>query len=246
MLGANSRKWMVAGLCFAIIWIAAPNASAQRFDHATKITVNQPFEVPGLALPAGTYVMRLAEVAGTRTVVQILNADQTTSYAFVMGIPDYRLKTTEDTYVTFYEAKPGAPVPMRAWFYPGYNSGLEFVYPRDRALEIARTSGEHVIAAPYQPEYIPEPGEFEELDPALLTAIKPSGEEVDVAAVHGESEEAWYEEPVAEDDFLTAAIDLPAVTQLPRTGSPIPLFALAGLLSAGAAGLARAMRRRRS
>ena len=59
------------------------------------------------------------DVAGTRTVVQILNADETKSYANVLGIPDYKLKTPEKTEISFYEAQPGTPLPLRAWFYPG-------------------------------------------------------------------------------------------------------------------------------
>ena len=58
-------------------------------------------------------------------------------HATLLGIPDYRLKTPEKAEISFYEPQPGAPAPLRAWFYPGHNYGVEFVYPKSRAIEIA-------------------------------------------------------------------------------------------------------------
>jgi hypothetical protein len=235
------RKLLIAGLCLAIISVIAPIASAQRFDRGTKITINQPFDVPGVvALPAGTYLFRLADVASSRSVVQILNADGSKTYAFVLGIPDYKLKASENTELSFYEAPPGHPLPLRTWFYPGYNHGVEFVYPKNKAVEIAKFSGEHVIATPFEPEYIPEPGEFE-TEP--LIAIEPTGEEAEVAAVHSEPEPALITEalPAATEPVLTAEVEAP---QLPRTATPVPLVVLTGLLAAGAAGVLRFARKR--
>jgi hypothetical protein len=234
MLVAKSRTLLIAGLCLAIIGVVVPNASAQRFDRGTTITINQPFDTPRVAgLPAGTYVFRLMEIPGTRTVVQILNADETESYGIVLGIPDYKLDAPEKTEISFYEAEPGTPLPLRAWFYPGYNYGVEFVYPKKKAVEIARTSGEHVIAVPWEPEYIPEAAELE-TEP--LIAIEPSGKEAEVAEVHPEPAA-----PAPTEAVLTAEAEAP---ELPKTATPIPLVALTGLLAAGAAGVWRIARRR--
>jgi hypothetical protein len=243
MLVSIFRKLLTAGICLAIISVVGLNANAQRFDRGTKITVNQPFDIPGaVALPAGTYVIRLMDIAGTRNVVQILNADETRSYAIVLGIPDYRLEAPEKTEISFYEAGPGEPLPLRAWFYPGYNYGVEFVYPRKKAVEIARISGEHVIAVPWEDEYIPEP---EELETEPLIAIEPSGEEAELEAVHPEAAPAPVPEaePGAVESVLTPQAEAP---KLPRTATPLPLVALTGLLAAGAAGTLRIARKRNS
>jgi hypothetical protein len=232
MLVPTFRKLLIASVCLVIISAIAPYAGAQRFDRGTKITINQPFDTPRVALPAGTYVFRLMDVPGTRTVVQILNADETRSYGIVLGIPDYKLEAPEKTEISFYEAEPGTPSPLRAWFYPGYNYGVEFVYPKKKAVEIARTSGEHVIAAPWEPEYVPEAGELE-TEP--LIAIEPGGKEAEVAAVHPEPAEPAPAEPV-----LTAQAEAP---ELPKTATPLPLLALTGLLAAAAAGVLRLVRK---
>jgi LPXTG-motif cell wall-anchored protein len=233
------RNLLTMGLCLAIIWAFVPNAEAQRFDRGTKITIDQPFDIPGVvALPPGTYMFRLMDVPGIRTVVQVLNADQTKSYGIALAIPDYRLKAPEKTDITFYEAEPGMPRPVRAWFYPQYNYGVEFVYPKKRAAEIARFSGEHVIATPWEPEYVPE---AEELENEPLIAVEPTGEEVEVAAVHPETEAPPVTEAAPSEPVLTAEAQPP---ELPRTATPVPFIALSGLAAAGAAGVLRMFRKR--
>jgi hypothetical protein len=243
MFSAGPRKLIIAGLCLAITAVIVPNAHAQRFDRGTKITINQPFEIPGVALPAGTYVLRLMDVAGSRTVVQLLNADETKSYAIVLGIPDYMLEAPEKAEISFYEANAGAPMPLRAWFYPGYNYGVEFVYPKEKAVEIATVSGEHVIATT-RPETAKEPT-VAELEKEPLIAIGPTGKEAEVAAVHPEPAAPRVTEarPAPAAPVLTAQAE-PAVKELPRTATPLPLVALAGLLAAGAASVLAVVRKR--
>jgi hypothetical protein len=220
----------------AFIWsVFSPNASAQRFDKGTKITMNSPFQVPGKTLPAGDYVIRLMEIPGNRRVVQIMNATEQKSLAIALAIPDYVLKAPEKTYLSFYEVDRGKPLPVHAWFYPGSNFGVEFVYPKTKAVEIAKVSGEHVIATTAPEPAAPTPAELES-EP--LVVIEPSGEEAAVAEVHPEPAP-----PVA-----PTALPEPVQTAqvLPKTATPFPLFALTGLLAAGAAGAMRMMRRSRS
>ena len=228
------RKLLIAGLSLAVIGVMLPNASAQRFDKGTTITINHSFEIPGKTLPAGKYVIRVMDIAGTRNVVQILSADEKKSYAIALGISDYKLKAPEKTDISFYETRPGTPAPLHAWFYPGSTYGVEFVYPKRKAVEIARVSGEHVIATT-SPEFANEPS-ASELENEPLIAIEPGGEEAEVAAVHPETE------PV-----LTAQAEAPkeAVKKLPKTATPIPLVVLTGLLAAGAASALRVINRRR-
>ena len=238
MLFPDFRKIVIAALCLAaVVVIGTPAASAQRWDRATSITVNQPFEVPGIVLPAGKYVIRLVDTAGTRTVFQILSADETKSYGMVLGIPDYKVDYSEKPELSFYEAEPGAPVPLRSWFYPGYHYGVAFVYPKDRAANIARVSREPVFAAA-----IPDSAEEvtpEELEnaPGVDTWLEPN-----VVAENPKFAEPTpvEEETVPAEPVLTAEAEVPG--ELPRTATPFPLIALTGLLAAGAAGAIRMIR----
>jgi len=224
---------LLAVFCLAVVWsLAALPAYADDWDKATKITINQPIEIPGHVLPAGTYIVKLVDIAGERHVVRFLSEDESTVYATLIAIPDFRLTATDKTSITFYEAEPGSPQPLRAWFYPGNQFGVEFVYPKKRATEIAAKTEEHVIApkeseltfswepeaAPSVPKLLEEP----------LVAVEPGGKEVELAEVHPE---------------VAAEPEAAALPSLPKTATPFPLAALVGLLAGGCASGLRLLRK---
>ena len=109
------------------------------------MSFSQPFEIPGgQVLPAGTYVFKLLDSVSSRDIVQIFNEDQTHIYATIIAIPNYRLQAPENTIMNFEERAAGAPVAIKAWFHPGDGLGHEFVYPKARALELAKQANEPV------------------------------------------------------------------------------------------------------
>jgi hypothetical protein len=206
-------RTLIIAVCLAITWAAfSPAASAQRFDKGTKITMSTPFKVPGKTLPAGEYVIRLMDIPGNRNVVQILSATEQKSFAIALAIPDYTLKAPKQTHISFYEVDRGQPLPIHAWFYPGSNFGVEFVYPKAQAIEIAKASGEHVVATA-APEPIVEPSPSE-LETEPLIVIEPSGEEATVAEVHPE--------PVSPVPVPARAEPVETAQVLPRTATPFP------------------------
>jgi hypothetical protein len=241
MFPVNLRRAILAGLCLALVFtITTPNASAQTWDRATKITINHPFEFPGVALPAGTYVIRLAGVLSTRTVVQLLNEDQTTSYGYAIAIPAYRDSGEEASELTFYEAEPGIPAQLRTWFYPEYKYGVEFLYPKAEPIETARL------------EEIPMPAELRwaepEEEPLPIEAephyvFEPEAEEIAAAPAEPEIPAMSEAELIAQLEGLQIG-ELRPLPELPRTASPIPFIGLLGFLAAGAAGGLRALRTR--
>jgi hypothetical protein len=70
------------------------------------------------------------------------------------------LQATDKTVMTFGERAAGEPQTIRAWFYPGDNSGQEFVYPKKRAVELAKITNQPVL-------YIPD-----EVAPNILAPVK--------------------------------------------------------------------------
>lgn len=81
-------------------------------------------------------------------IVQIFNKDESHLYATILAIPSYRLQTTDKTVITFAERAAGQAQAVRAWFYPGDNLGQEFVYPKQRAVELAKTTNQPVFYIP--------------------------------------------------------------------------------------------------
>ena len=111
----------------------SPNAQAQTlrdWERPTLITVYAPWQVPGTTLAPGTYQMKLADLKGTRTVVQIWSKDGRQLMATVIGITAYRPRFgPQPPLVHFYEVDPGSPGRLHTWYFPG-SSGVEFVYPK--------------------------------------------------------------------------------------------------------------------
>src|SRR5258706_14720248 len=141
----NYTKTLTTVSCLALFGaILAPNASADAWNRKSVITFSAPVEIPAVhltgwgVLPAGTYVFKILDSLSDRHIVQIFSKDELTLYATVLAIPNYRLKATDKTVVTFRERPAGQPEALRAWFYPGRNWGEEFVYPKARAIELAK------------------------------------------------------------------------------------------------------------
>lgn len=214
-----TKAFLIGLGVLAIGLFLLPKAGADEWNKKTKVTFSQPVEVPGAGaqvLPAGTYIFKLVDHQSDRNIVRIFNEDETQVFTTILAIPNYRLQATDETVLTFRERAAGSPQAIRAWFYPGENWGQEFVYPKARAVELAKATGETVLETPK--ELAKEPlGTFKT---APVEAVKPSGEVVEQAKV--------VEPPPVEQ----AKAAEPAT--LPHTASPLPLLGLVGLLSLGA------------
>ncbi len=240
----------------------APVARADESNKKTVITFSGPVEIPGVhvagwgVLPAGTYVFKILDSQSDRHIVQIFNKEETTIYATILAIPNYRLKATDKTVMTFSERPAGQPEALRAWFYPGRNSGEEFVYPKSRAMELAKASNVPVLYTSSElPAEVAEPitsadiPVVREMKRAPIMAIKPSGEEVQLAEVVEappvEVEATPAPQPAAQVATPTPS-PAPAVVAsetLPNTASWLPMMALFGLLALGGAAALRAVER---
>jgi hypothetical protein len=136
-------------LCFAVLAMAfGSTAKASERDKKTIFTFSSPVELPGISLPAGTYVFKLMDSLADRNIVQVFDKDEMHLYATFLTIPDYRPKVSDKTIVRFSETAPGAPPALKVWFYPGESTGWEFVYPKSRAVELAKASKQAVPSMP--------------------------------------------------------------------------------------------------
>jgi hypothetical protein len=214
----------------------APSAKADEWNRKTVITFSGPVEIPGVhlagwgVLPAGTYVFKILDSQSDRHIVQIFSKDELTVYATILAIPNYRLKATDKTVMTFRERPVGQPEALRAWFYPGRNWGEEFVYPKAKAIELAKATNTPVLFTAVEiPVEVAEPIKsvdepvVVQLKEAPIMAIKPTGEEVRLAEV------------VTPPPAQTEVAEQTLPETLPRTASPFPLIGLFGLLALGGA-----------
>ena len=229
MFARNLSKLLSRALVFGfsvtvLCTIFSNAASAQPRNKKTTVTFSGPVEIPGVGaqvLPAGTYVFRLLDSMSDRNIVQIFNKDQSHVYATILAIPNYRLKATDKTVMTFAERAAGEPQAIRAWFYPGENWGQEFVYPKWKAVELARIAK---LPVPYIPDAVAP-----NIVAPVRTATEPpviALKEVPIMAVRPTGEDVAIVEVVEAPPMQTAA-------HLPKTASDLPLLAMIGLLCLG-------------
>ena len=214
-------------------------AKADDWNQKTIITFSGPVEIPGVhlagwgVLPAGTYVFKLLDSQSDRHIVQIFNKDETKIYATILAIPNYRLEPTDKTVMTFRERAEGQPEALRAWFYPGMNSGQEFVYPKERAVQLAKETNMPILSADIPSETAELVNSGDEptvvaMKQAPVVAVKPTGEEMQLSEV------------------VAPLPATPENTRLPATASPVPTLALFGILALGGAFALRAFEKRGS
>lgn len=226
----------IAGCLTMIAAVLAPVVSADAWDRKTVITFSAPVEIPGVhlagwgVLPAGTYTFKVMDSQSDRHIVQISNEDGTKVYATILAIPNFRLKATDKTVITFRERPAGEPEALRAWFYPGRNWGEEFVYPKAKAIEIAKATNTAVLFSAVElPLEVTEPVKLAdtevvmELKKAPIMAVTPAGEEVVLAQV--------VTPPPAEEVQAEAVETRAAIKKLPETASEVPMFALIGIIA---------------
>lgn len=221
----------------------APSLKAGEWDRKTLVTFGAPVEIPGVhlagwsVLPAGTYVFKILDSLSDRHIVQIFSEDESTVYATILAVPNYRLKPTDKTVITFRERPSGEPDALRAWFYPGMNSGEEFVYPKAKAIDLAKATKTPVLFTPAEiPVEVVEPIKsvdvpvVAELKRAPIMAIQPTGEEVELAQVVTPPP-AGLQAAVSASTLEADRAASPVADSLPETASPAPLILLFGLLA---------------
>jgi hypothetical protein len=240
----------IACLCVAFL---QPTLKADEWDKKTVFTFNAPVEVPGQVLLPGSYVFKLLNSQSDRHIVQVFDKNQTRLYGTFLTIPDYVMTPPSKPLITFEERPAGSPEAIKAWFYPGDNFGNEFVYPKKRAVELAKNSKQNVPSMPSQLESNTKAATQDqngqpvnEMKQADLKAQQPSGEEVEIERVFVVVVPATPAPKTSADAERPLVALVPDESrELPKTASSRPLIGLIGLLCL-AAGLALPRRTHRA
>jgi len=196
----------------------AATALATPFDKRTTFTFSQPVAVPGVTLPAGSYVFRIANTIQGRDVIQVLSADGRTPYAMFFSLRTLAGEPVDRPEIRFLETAADMPLAIRAWWYPAETQGYEFVYPRAQARLLAASTSiltTEVTLGEGEPDIVVEPA----------------------APVVAREEPALVGEVAVAEDAPVIAAEEPMPARLPETGSPTANLLLLGVLALmGAAG----------
>ncbi len=222
--------WLGASMAFMAAMVAP--MMADEFNKETKLEFSGPVEVPGRVLTPGKYVFKIADGEFDRNIVQIFSEDANGDQKFVtttLAIPDYREDTPEKTIIQFEERPSGSPEAIHSWFYPGDNTGWQFVYPKSERPQMS-SNATPAAGAPALASAAPTPTPTPE--PAAAPAPAPA-----VAAAPARPAEPVGSVTITEDDVaIIAQNDTPtsdgqvlADRTLPETAGSFGLELMTGL-----------------
>jgi len=240
-----------AAVFTAAFLAAAISVSAQdsNVDQRTYLTFSGPVQMPGITLPAGKYVFKLAPTA-LHNVMQVFDGEEKHIIGQWFFVPAERtseeLQRADGKPVVMFREMPEGQTPaVHYFFYPTDLRGKEFIYPKEQAVKIAAASHETVLATETDAAkggeahvFKVEPNATESQAPA--TASLNSQSDLNNSPASGPP--ATTSQPVgtsgSNNQDQNAAPRQQASSELPKTASIYPLIGLFGLLLlAGAFGL---------
>jgi len=212
-----------------MLTLAAATAQAQPSDYRTFFTFSGSVTLPGVTLPAGTYLFRLADPDSSRKVINVLSADGKRSLAMLHTIPNQLLRAPQNPEIRFMEAGANMPPPIKTWWYPGKAIGYEFIYPRAQALALAKVTSEPVLTTAT---------ETRDVETAELARVTAAGPPIQVVVDENPAPVELASGRVQQGEVVTdatiapvtqqARVDQGARTRLPQTAGSVPVFAVFG------------------
>ena len=111
----------------AVVGIAAQAPVLSPYQGVNTLTFAHAFTLPGVTMPAGTYVFESGPRGNDRNIVRVSSKNR--QKIFYQGITTTLAHPPGHSIVTFGEAAAGTPIPMLAWYPLGTNHAHAFQYP---------------------------------------------------------------------------------------------------------------------
>jgi hypothetical protein len=103
---------------------AIPNAK-----KTTHFTIGKAVQLPGVALPAGSYVFEVVNPETSANVVRVTSRDRSKVYLMQATLPVERPRSRDmKPRIVLGEAPAGQPATVRSWFSDGETIGRAFIY----------------------------------------------------------------------------------------------------------------------
>jgi hypothetical protein len=207
----STRIFGLACAVAVFVCLMAAPVSAQPLDKRTLFTFSGPVTLPGVTLPAGQYLFRLADPNSSAKVVQVLNAEGTKPYGLFFTIPAERVEPASSPEVRFMETASGTPAAIRTWWYPGERRGYEFIFPKEQARRLAMGASQPVLTTDAQTTTTAQ------TNTAELSRVGSSGQETDVSA-SAEPAAATPTGTIQEGKVASSSLSI-ATPSIPAVGS---------------------------
>ena len=254
----STRCGLACAAAVFVCLMAAP-VFAQPVDKRTLFTFSGPVALPGVTLPAGQYLFRLADPTSNPRIVQVLNADGKNPFGLFFTIPAERVEAPSTPEVRFMETASGNPQAIRTWWYPGERSGYEFIFPKEQARRLAMAASQPVLTTQAQTTTT------EQTNTPELSRLGSTGQETSVnasaAPTAAPPDGTTQEGQIASSSLSIVTPSIPTIstastptstlataparrTELPRTASGVPQLAMLGTVALFGAASLRCLRGR--
>ena len=220
------KRLASASVLVVLVCALASGANAFTSDKRTYFTFNQPVALPGMTLPAGTYMFRIANPDTSRNVIQVANKQGTESFALLHTVQATRPDAPKDSEIRFRETAAGAPPAVGSYWYMGERTGYEFIYSKAELEALNR------IAQPAAEVSVTETESSVDVPPISESSDVVNGEGLPDVSAQAESQFAQAQSPAPapapQPESQSSTRD-----RLPQTASPLALLLLGGIATAG-------------
>jgi LPXTG-motif cell wall-anchored protein len=224
---------LLLGSSLALSIFTATPAMADDFNKKTELQFSEPVQIPGHVLAPGKYVFELVESTVDPNTVRVFSMDSDgheNLVATFFAIPDYTLNTPDKAVIHFEERTSGTPEAIHSWFYPGDNTGWEFVYPKEQNLAATATPDSAPVTAAAAPTMPSAPSvhmaQQKDPIPAVIAAEDQQAEEQILVAQN----EVPAQPPVVGTEIQTGSTQALSTQTLPQTAGNSYLELMTGFV----------------
>jgi hypothetical protein len=209
--------------CLANVALLAASPATPSIDF----TLSNTSHIPGATLQPGAYSIHVVNRLLDRVILKVDAANGALHSTFI-GVPNDKIQRPAGSGPVKWANSPDGTLYIKGWYFNGSPSVIEFVYPKDEAVAIAKSNPAKVPAVDPASEGKVSDNTLSQGDMQLLTLWVLSLEQVgpgDAPSIKA----ARYE---------TASVSQkPPIKALPHTASWLPwvwLISLCSLIAAGA------------
>jgi hypothetical protein len=121
-------------VCAALLAALPPRpAGADDMNRLTYFTFSAAVQLPGMTLEPGTYEFLLVNPESGGSAMRVASRDGKVSKLFLVSRSSLLDEAPNDPIVVLRETPAGVTPALQAWFYPGQETGFEFIYSHRQA-----------------------------------------------------------------------------------------------------------------
>ncbi len=210
--------------CFALTAGLLPLTASAFTGAVYKFTVSEPTEIPGMTLRPGSYTIHVVDHLSERYVVRVDGLKGRIHSTFLaIENPEVPKPTTPGR--VLWANSPGDKEYLRGWLFRDEPAVLEFVFPKNEAVAIAKTNNAKVPAIdPASEGRPPTIKGLSKSDLELVTLWLLSSTRVGPSDSSAGIQAERYRQ-------IASVEHKPVIARLPQTASSLPWILLLGALS---------------